>query len=403
MIIAKKALAIGLAIAIGAGGLSGCSDQSKNNIMTVEVKQSELSVSVPAKGEVVAATSTVMSVPGSARGPQTVSWLLPENTIVKKGDVVARFDGETFVTQRDSTRLDLNSADLETKNKSRVIDSEKADIKSDTIVVDKEIGFSDKFNIDDLTVYSKNDIIDALDNREYLSAQKGFLSWKLDNFSLSSGSEMELMSLKAQQYQTKLDQYELALTQLEVFAPHDGIVIYEQNWRGEKPRIGKSLWPGTKIATLPELSVLQAKLYVLESEAGNIEVGNKADIRLDARPEVVFSGVVEKKDNIAKTIRSGNPVKYFGITVSIENPDLSFVQPGNKVTASLLGVNEKGILTVPLQAIFNDDDGSFVYVDQSGKMVKKPVTLGMKTFAEVEIKSGVSAGEQVALFKPVVL
>ncbi|MCJ8268876.1 MAG: efflux RND transporter periplasmic adaptor subunit, partial [Psychrosphaera sp.] len=317
MIFVKKAIAIALAVALGASSLSGCSDNSKSLSMTVEVKLNVLSIEVPAKGEVVAANSTVMSVPGSARGPQTVSWLMPENSLVKKGDVVARFDGETFLTQRDTTRLDLNSADLETGNKSRGIASEKADIKSDTVVVDKEIVFSDQFNIEDITVYSKNDIIDALDNREYLSAQKGFLSWKLDNFSLSSGSEMELMSLKAQQYQTKLDQYELALTQLEVFAPHDGIVIYEQNWRGEKPRIGQSLWPGTKLAKLPDLSVLQAKLFVLESEAASIEVGNKVNIRLDTQPDVVFVGKVVKKANIAKTIRSGNPVKYFELTYSI--------------------------------------------------------------------------------------
>ena len=385
---------------IGISLLAGCSDANKSTVMTVDVKQSELNIVVPAKGEVIAANSTVMSVPGSARGPQTLAWILPENSVVKEGQVVARFDGETFTNKRDSTQLDLSSADLETTQKSRVIASEKADIKSDTVVVDKEIDFSEKFNIDDLTVYSKNEIIEALDNRLYLSAQKGFLSWKLDNFSVSSESEMELMSLKAQQYRTKLEQYETALTQLEVYAPHDGILIYEKNWRGEKPRVGQSMWPGSKLAKLPDLSLLQAQIYVLESEAGSVEVGNSVDIRLDTATDRVFKGVVEKKDNMAKTIKSGNPVKYFGVVVNIQAPDLAVVKPGNKLAANIIGANQQNVLTVPLQAVFSDDKGSFVYVAKGDKMTKQAVSLGMKTFAEVQIVEGLNVGDNVALFKP---
>lgn len=382
---------------------SGCSDNPGEDVLMGTVKAGSLKIAVPAEGEVVAAQSTVMSVPSNAQGPQTVAWLLAENSLVKKGDVVARFDGQTFQTKRQSTLLDLDSAGMETQNKSQTIAAQKADISSDTVIVDKEIVFSDQFNTEDLSVYSKNDIIDALDNREYLSAQKAFLGWKLDNFSFSSATEMELMELKAQQFQTKLDQFDIALTQLEVLAPHDGIVIYEKNWRGEKPRIGQTLWPGRKMAKLPELSTLNARLFVLESEAGNVVVGNRVSVRLDAKPEVAFAGKVTKKDNIAKTIKTGNPVKYFEVTVSIENPDLSVVKPGNKVTAVLLGPEQNDVLSVPLQAVFHEESGSFVYVKRAGKMAKQAVVLGMKTFAEVQITSGLKAGEQVALFKPVVL
>lgn len=392
-------------LVLAASQLSGCSDSDTPDLMTVGVATHSLKISIPAQGEVVAAHSTVISVPSSAQGPQTIAWLLPENTTVKEGDVVAKFDGESFISKRQSALLDLDSAGLETRNKSRVIASEKADIKSDTVVVDKEINFSDQFNIDDLTVYSKNEIIDALDNRQYLSAQKSFLGWKLDNFSFSSNNEMELMELKAQQFQTKLDQFDTALTQLEVLAPHDGILIFEKNWRGEKPRIGQTMWPGRKMARLPELSKLNAQLFVLESEAGNVQLGNRVEIRLDAKPGMLFNGKVANKANIAKTIKTGNPVKYFEITVTIEGPDLSLVKPGNKVRATILGPEQKDVLSVPLQSVFSDETGSFVYVKQSrgGKVSKKTVTLGVKTFAEVEIKSGLIAGEQVALFKPAVL
>lgn len=390
-------------IAVMALASYGCAEKMTQEILTVEVKNSELNVAVPAKGEVISAKSTLMSVPVGGRGTKTVSWLMPENSIVKKGDVIAQFDGENFLLQRDSTKLDLNSANLETKNKSLNIVTEKEDIQSDTKVVNREIKFSDQFNVADLTVYSKNDIIDALDNREYLSAQLDFLNWKLDNFSVSSKSEMDLMQLKANQYQTKLEQFELALTKLEVYAPHDGILIYEKNWRGEKPRIGQSMFPGRKLARLPDLSQLQAKLYVLESEAGNVQIGNIAQIYLDAMPDKLYNGKVVNKANIAKAIKTGNPVKYFELTVSIDAPDLALVKPGNKVTASIIGDEVTSTLMVPLQAVFSDENGSYVYADISGKMTKTSVTLGLKTFAEVEIKSGVNEGQQIALFKPVIM
>ena len=209
------------------------------------------------------------------------------------------------------------------------------------------------------------------------------------------------MELKAQQFRTQLEQYQTALKHLEVYAPHDGVLQYEQNWRGEKPRIGQSMWPGQKLAKLPELNALQAKIFVLESEAGIIETGDRAEVRMDARPDKVFSGEVVKKDSIAKPIRSGNPVKYFEITVSITAPDSNIVQPGNKLTAVIYGTQKQDILTVPLQSVFSEGDGSFVYVLSAGKLEKRPVTLGHKSFAEVEVITGLAAGDEVALFKPV--
>ncbi len=383
--------------------LGGCADSDESEILTVAVSKQVLSVEVPSKGEVVAAKSTKMSVPGGMRGSKTLAWLLPENSVVKKGDVIARFDGEDFILERDSTRLDLNAANLETDNKSLVIATEKADIKSDTKVVNREIEFSDQFNVDDLTVYSKNEIIDALDNREYLAAQLDFLNWKLDNFSHSSKSEMDLMMLKAAQYQTKLEQFETALTKLEVYAPHDGILIYESNWRGEKPRIGQTMWPGTNLARLPDLSELQATLHVLEGEAGNVEVGNDVKITLDAMPEQVFNGKVLKKAGISKPIKSGLPVKYFEITVSITDANGDVIKPGNKVSAVIIGQRSEPVLSVPLQAIFSDEQGSFVYAEVNGKLQKTPVSLGLKTFAQAEVVAGLEQGQKVALFKPMVM
>ena len=64
---------------------SGCSEQASNNTMTTEVRQSTLEVTVPANGEVIAAKSTIMTVPAGARGPQTIAWLLAENSQVKSG------------------------------------------------------------------------------------------------------------------------------------------------------------------------------------------------------------------------------------------------------------------------------------------------------------------------------
>jgi multidrug efflux pump subunit AcrA (membrane-fusion protein) len=115
---------------------------------------------------------------------------------------------------------------------------------------------------------------------------------------------------------------------------------------------------------------------------------------------VIFYGKVEKKANIAKSIKAGNPVKYFEITVLIEQPDLTLIKPGNKVTATLLGNEPRQRLTVPLQAVFHDDEGSYVYLQSRGKLSKKTVTLGVKNFAEVEITTGLVVGERVALYQP---
>src|SRR5690606_1700690 len=114
------------------------------------------------------------------------------------------------------------------------------------------------------------------------------------------------------------------LENLEVLAPVEGIFIHEKNWRGEKVRVGQSMWPGSKLASIPSLKELQAKLYVLETEAAGVEVGLPAQIVLDAYVDRKISGKVVSVANIATQRNNRNPTKYFEIIVELDKSDPAF-------------------------------------------------------------------------------
>ena len=54
---------------------------------------------------------------------------------------------------------------------------------------------------------------------------------------------------------------------MRVIAPHDGILVFPMNWRGEVLNIGDSAWPGQTVAEIPDLSQLQARVFVLWTQA----------------------------------------------------------------------------------------------------------------------------------------
>ena len=99
-----------------------------------------------------------------------------------------------------------------------------------------------------------------------------------------------LLKMKEDQYKQKLATLNTNLSLLEIIAPHDGLLTHSTNWRGEKPRAGESLWPGQKIAALPDVSQMQLMLYVSEREAIDLSVGQSLTFKLIALPEQQFSG-----------------------------------------------------------------------------------------------------------------
>jgi RND family efflux transporter MFP subunit len=375
--------------------LMGCGDDKPSTIPTYEVNTQRFSIVINADGEIEAAESQKIIAPG--RRPMMLAWLADENTHVNEGDVIARFDAERITRDKNEEEFAVRKLQQDIINSQASQTQEKQDIKSEQNFIEEEFAFVDRFAIDDLRIYSQLDIIDTLQNRDFLEAKDSFLAWKETSVLEQHDSAMSVLDIKKQGHQSKLQQYLSALKQLEVTAPYSGLLVYVKDRRGEKPSVGNTVFPGSPIAEIPNLENLQARLYVLADDAIDLANGQSVDIQLDAFPNKTFSGELSSVAAFPREIKRGNPIKYYELTASINDQDTTILKPGRKLSATIRVTQPMDTIAVPLQSIIYEQEQSFVYLQTGNEFSKQPVTTGRKNLYFIEITSGLTLNDAIAL------
>ncbi|MEJ6475415.1 efflux RND transporter periplasmic adaptor subunit [Pseudoalteromonas piscicida] len=375
--------------------LMGCQEQVEApSALVYTVKTQPFSIKVQAHGALEASSETVISAPTSARGPQILAWLLPEYTQVKKGDVIARFDGSHMERRKRFSEFDKNKVAQDIRVTDSDLTTRKSHLTQDRIMVSEEKQFAETFSIDDERIRSKLDILDQMQNVEYLNAKDDYYGWQSEQFASTALGEMELLKLQSQQYESKIAMYNANLEGLEVIAPHDGLLTLSSDWRGDKPKPGQTLWPGQKIAGLPDISSLQAKLYVHEKEALGLAANQRVEFTLLSNSEATFQGKVTSVAPYPQSIRRGDPQKYYEVIASLdETPD--YFKPGNKVTATIVVQENRPALLVPKHSVLNDNNAYFVTVKIGNEFKQVPVEIGQSNLSHTEILAGLKPKQQI--------
>ena len=326
-----------------------------------------------------------------------LAWLAEENTYVKEGDVIARFDSERIIRDKNEEEFAVLKLQQDIINSQASQTQEKQDIRSEQNFVEEEFAFVDRFAIDDLRIYSQLDIIDTLQNRDFLEAKDAFLAWKETSVLEQHDSATSVLDIQQQGHQRKLQQYLSALKQLEVTAPYSGLLVYVKDRRGEKPSVGNTIFPGSPLAEIPNLENLQARLYVLADDAIDLAETQQVAIQLDAFPDKTFTGQLSSVSAFPREIKRGNPIKYYELTATINEQDTSVLKPGRKLSATINVTEPQDAIAVPLQSIIYEQEQSFVYLQQGDEFKKHPVTTGRKNLYFIEITSGLAFNDAIAL------
>jgi len=329
-----------------------------------------------------------------------LTWLAEENTLVKKGEIIARFDTTKYIYDSEQVQLKIDQVDISYGSKENVLSNEKGEIVTETGLISEEMILADRFALEDLDVFSKNEIIDSMKNKKYLEARQDHTDWRSEVHDEKSATELDLLDLERQKHSSKLSQYQDAMNRMEIMAPHDGLFVLQKNRRGDKPRVGDITWPGRKIGSLPDMTKLQAKVDILESEAAGLETGLRVEFTLDAYPDEIIEGKVIQIDAIAKAIERESPVKYFGATIEISSAHIDYWRPGVQLRGRIYVIEKKDVVSIPSQAIFREQSTSYVFLNDGSSWIKQQVEIGSRSLSRTEIKSGVKEGDIIALYEP---
>jgi HlyD family secretion protein len=152
-----------------------------------------------------------------------------------------------------------------------------------------------------------------------------------------------------------LENAKISLGDTQVLAPITGTVIAQTVQRGtviSSPTNSAS--GGTALLTMADLSHVQVKTWVDETDIGKIHEGMDADVSVAAYPNRPFRGTVAKIEPQADTIQN---VTMFPVLVNIDNKD-NLLKPGMNADVKLSVGQRNGVLAVPNAALRTDRDAA---------------------------------------------
>ena len=182
-------------------------------------------------------------------------------------------------------------------------------------------------------------------------------------------------------------------------APFTGTVLRKDAEVGEvvAPSVGGGLTRGA-VVTMADLSTLEVEVDVNEAYIARIAGGRPARITLDAYPDTTFRGTVRQVVPTADRQRATVQVK-----VSILDHDprilpemgakVDVLEPEQPRTAG--AAPARTAIRIPATAVRSDGGASYVWLVRDGRLAKRPVTTGPVSGGFLEIRSGLSGGEQL--------
>jgi HlyD family secretion protein len=246
-----------------------------------------------------------------------------------------------------------------------------------------------------------------------------------------AAAELQAGRFAVAQAQAALSEANDNLSKTTIVAPMSGRVTRLNIEEGETAVIGTMNNPGSLLLTVADLSVMEAKIKVDETEVPNVTIGDSATVRIDAFPDQSFSGRVTRIGNSAvqtAASQAGGDQQSvdFEVVITLDNPPAS-LRPDLSATADVVTDSRKNTLAVPIVALtVRDREGkkfkqaeegedsnlnakqedaearerrsaevTGVFVMRDGKADWVPVEIGIAGDRYFEIRKGLRGGETV--------
>lgn len=150
---------------------------------------------------------------------------------------------------------------------------------------------------------------------------------------------------------------------------------------------------GETLLQMADLSRIRVRAYFDEPELGKLAVGQPVRIMWDAKPGASWSGHVER---LPSTVIAYGTRNVGEVLVQVDDSD-GVLLPNINVNVTVTILDKPNVLTVPREALRTDGAANYVFRIVNGKTVRTTVKVGDLNLTNVEILSGVSQGDTVAL------
>jgi HlyD family secretion protein len=377
--------------------LGGCGD-IRPNISTHKVQKSTFEDKINIPGVIEAKSTRSISCP-QLGSDATITWLIPEGTHVKPGDVVCVLEAQGIqtsyvnaVNELENVRAEYNKALANLELQYLLLESQVKIIESNT-----EIKRLDSLKMQFLSP-TRRKILELQLQRAAIEKEK--INKKLTVLEKINKSELHKMKLKIQQAENKVNNIKSRLDLLTVKSDVEGMVIYSMLWTShEKVRIGDIVWQMMEIMKIPDMSGMTIKCFANETHYKQIEKDQKIDVVLDAHPEIRLSGKIRSKASVGKPVKEKSKVKQYEVSAMLDSAEF-VITPGLTVNCTVYISEVPDTIVVPVVSVFDYDSSKVVYVATGNKYSRQIVNTGQSSTKEIIISSGLHEGESIALVQP---
>jgi HlyD family secretion protein len=364
----------------------------------VKVVRAPLDIKVHATGQLQSAASFYVGCPSVERVWQyTISFMAPEGKAVQQGDMVLSFDAREIMQRLQVKQSDLDTALKELQrmrlSEQQTRESLGLDLEQEKVNLQKSVRKADYPSdlIAPMELEKRKNELELADLQEKLAAKR------LANQISGMASRIEVQESKVRLLQAQVARLQQDMQAMNVMAPKAGLVVYTPNWDGKKKAVGDTVWMGDTILELPDLSRMQMKAVVLEVQAGRVQAGQTAEVRLDSNPDRVYRGVVSSLGRIFRVKSDSQPAIVFDAVIDLAESDPELMRPGMAAGVNIVVSSKKDVLQVPEEAIVYGEKGAAVWMKGALSRELVPVVLGTRSAGMVEILSGLAAGDRVVV------
>lgn len=378
--------------------LSACSKEAPTPVLETVVPAS-LFIGVDATGELKSSKATPLTVPGNNWASRRLMWMAPEGSLVKKGEVIAKFSAEEGQQQLAQALIDLQRNALARAAKEGELDAGRGRVDVDLAKVGTDLGIARRYADADFSTLARNDVLDAVQDARFLATKQGTLQWRRGQFGVRGHAELAVLDAQRATYSINAKTRQDDVNALELRAPHDGVLLLSANWTGEKPSVGGNLYAGADFGSLPDPAAMEVELTLPQIEAQNVRVGMVVALHPVGRPEQAITSKLSWVASAAKPRSRQDPVKVLAIKAVIPAEAIRRygLVPGQGMQATIVLLRADHALSVANVAIDNDNGRSYVQLRDGGGFKRREVTLGVRGTARSQVLKGLRAGDAVRL------
>lgn len=353
---------------------------SKERLRFATVERGDLQRDIGVQGRIVAANSPTLY----ATSPGIVSLFVKAGDTVKQGQKLAEVDSPQLKNQYEQElatleqlrlavgrqRIDMKTSQLNNQQtiEMSAVNLEAAEVNKDRAVTSIKDALISKKEYEEKVAEFK---------RASLSHEHAKQNFTLQNESMEFELKTRQSQLSRQQF--VVSDLQRQVQELTLVSPTDGI-IGSVNIR-EKDSVASN----ASLITVIDLSAFEVEVNIPESFADDLGVGLAA--------EISFNGEEHSGDLVAISpeVTNGQVVGRLRFAAgTVEN-----LRQNQRVSARILIESKQNILKVRRGAFVESGGGRIIYVVNDNNATRAQVTLGARSIGEIEILSGLKAGDEI--------